>query len=98
MNEPFDQLDVWLGKSDKIDVHIDQDLYKTIKKARKKDLKAIIEYDGPIKAPIVKDQEVGLLKIYFKDELIDEFKVYACLLYTSPSPRDQRGSRMPSSA
>ena len=23
---------------------------------------------------------------------------YFCLLYTSPSPRDQRGSRMPSSA
>ena len=23
---------------------------------------------------------------------------YGCLLYTSPSPRDQRGSRMPSSA
>ena len=25
-------------------------------------------------------------------------EVYICLLYTSPSPRDQRGSRMPSSA
>ena len=25
-------------------------------------------------------------------------KGYCCLLYTSPSPRDQRGSRMPSSA
>ena len=25
-------------------------------------------------------------------------KGYVCLLYTSPSPRDQRGSRMPSSA
>ena len=24
--------------------------------------------------------------------------LYGCLLYTSPSPRDQRGSRMPSSA
>ena len=24
--------------------------------------------------------------------------IYTCLLYTSPSPRDQRGSRMPSSA
>ena len=24
--------------------------------------------------------------------------IYCCLLYTSPSPRDQRGSRMPSSA
>ena len=25
-------------------------------------------------------------------------ELYLCLLYTSPSPRDQRGSRMPSSA
>ena len=25
-------------------------------------------------------------------------EITACLLYTSPSPRDQRGSRMPSSA
>ena len=30
--------------------------------------------------------------------LIDGAKLSACLLYTSPSPRDQRGSRMPSSA
>ena len=28
----------------------------------------------------------------------DEGHPYYCLLYTSPSPRDQRGSRMPSSA
>ena len=28
----------------------------------------------------------------------DPFQNRACLLYTSPSPRDQRGSRMPSSA
>ena len=36
-------------------------------------------------------------------ELIDQGLIYdslnyVCLLYTSPSPRDQRGSRMPSSA
>ena len=28
----------------------------------------------------------------------DELAAGTCLLYTSPSPRDQRGSRMPSSA
>ena len=28
----------------------------------------------------------------------DDEYLYICLLYTSPSPRDQRGSRMPSSA
>ena len=34
-----------------------------------------------------------------KEEIKDEFDEFNnCLLYTSPSPRDQRGSRMPSSA
>ena len=28
----------------------------------------------------------------------DKLDIHSCLLYTSPSPRDQRGSRMPSSA
>ena len=28
----------------------------------------------------------------------DSGSIVTCLLYTSPSPRDQRGSRMPSSA
>ena len=46
-------------------------------------LKAVVESQG--KACVVKlAKAVG----------IDE----SCLLYTSPSPRDQRGSRMPSSA
>ena len=31
-------------------------------------------------------------------QLTDDITNNGCLLYTSPSPRDQRGSRMPSSA
>ena len=34
----------------------------------------------------------------FTAELASDLEHYVCLLYTSPSPRDQRGSRMPSSA
>ena len=37
----------------------------------------MVEYDGPIKAPINKDQEIGLLKIYYKNELIDERKIFS---------------------
>ena len=38
-------------------------------------------------------------KVYRKDSLIKlSPKEYDCLLYTSPSPRDKRQSRMPSSA
>ena len=29
---------------------------------------------------------------------LDKYHYNPCLLYTSPSPRDQRGTRMPSSA
>ena len=37
--------------------------------------------------------------IYFSERLFWTLeKINCCLLYTSPSPRDQRGSRMPSSA
>ena len=34
-------------------------------------------------------------KVFFKNE---EVQIKSCLLYTSPSPRDKRQSRMPSSA
>ena len=76
-NVKFDNLDVWLGKKKTIEVHTKEDIYKTVKKARKKYLKGVIEYDGPILAPIKKDDIVGKLKIYFKDELLDEYDLYA---------------------
>ena len=38
------------------------------------------------------------LKKRVEEGLFREDLYYRCLLYTSPSPRDQRGSRMPSSA
>ena len=76
-NEEISNLDVWLGKKDKVQVYVKKDIYKTIPKARKKNLKAYIEYNGPILAPIKKDQELGTLKLLYKDEIINEFKVYA---------------------
>ena len=33
-----------------------------------------------------------------KPDFNGDYDISTCLLYTSPSPRDQRGSRMPSSA
>ena len=37
--------------------------------------------------------------VSIRDQLAQKYiEVQICLLYTSPSPRDQRGSRMPSSA
>ena len=76
-NKIFDKLDVWLGKKDKLEVYTKEDIYKTVPKARKKYLKAIIKYDGPILAPIKKDDVVAKLNLFYKDELINEYNLYA---------------------
>jgi D-alanyl-D-alanine carboxypeptidase (penicillin-binding protein 5/6) len=71
-NKKIDELDVWLGKKDKVSVYIAEDIYKTVPRARKKHLKAIIKYRGPLLAPIKKDEVVGKLKLMFKNEVIKE--------------------------
>ena len=44
-------------------------------------------------------QRIGFIKCLKGTGMsLKQIKEYGCLLYTSPSPRDQRGSRMPSSA
>ena len=52
-------------------------MYKTIPKARKRYLKAVIDYNGPIAAPIKKNDILGTLKVFYKDELINEYQVLA---------------------
>ena len=67
----------WLGVSKSIKGETKEDLFVTINKKDVRHLKTIIEYDGPIKAPIKKDQILANLKIYKKDELIKNVKIYA---------------------
>ena len=44
------------------------------------------------------NESVGLRGADSRPQLSPVAMAKDCLLYTSPSPRDQRGSRMPSSA
>jgi len=76
-NEPFEKVDVWLGKVDKVDVYTNQDIYKTIKKAKKKLLKVSIKYEGPVEAPIKKDEKIAILKVVYNDELVGEYDLHA---------------------
>lgn len=76
-NDFFYELDVWNGKKNKVKVYTKEDIYKTIPKRKKKYLKVAIEYNGPIKAPIKKDEIVGKIKISFKDDLMDSYDLYS---------------------
>jgi len=75
--EEFDSVDVWLGKKDFVKVYIKEDIYKIIKKGKKKLLKVKMLYEGPVEAPISKDQVLAKLKIIYDDELIDEYDLLA---------------------
>ena len=71
-NENFVELDVWLGKKNKLKTSVKRDIYKTIPKARKKYLKVELMYEGPIEAPIKKNDVIGKIIISYKDNLISE--------------------------
>ena len=76
-DQPIDTVDVWLGKENFVKVYTKENIYKTIKKGQKKSLKVKIEYEGPIEAPIKKDQKVAKLKIIFNDNNIGEYDLLA---------------------
>ena len=76
-NTPIDDIDVWLGKKNTVKTYIKKDIYKTIPKAKKRLLRVSLNYNGPIQAPIKKDDILGKLKLTFDGELIEEYDLLA---------------------
>jgi len=76
-NIPIEKVEVWLGKKDFVNAYVNEDIYKTIPKARKKFLKVSLNYKGPIEAPIKKNDVLGKLRVIYKGELIDEYNLLA---------------------
>ena len=76
-NEIISELDVWQGKKKKVKAYITEDIYKTIPKAKKKYLKVSVNYEGPIEAPISKNDIIGKLNVRYKDETIGSYDLVA---------------------
>ena len=76
-NTSFEKAEVWLGKSQYVNVYVNEDIYKTIKKAKKKLLKVSMKYNGPVEAPIKKDQVLGKLIVVYDQEMVGEYDLLA---------------------
>ena len=74
---PIETAEVWLGKKNSVKTYVKNDIYKTIPKARKKFLKVSIKYNGPIEAPINKDDVLGRLIVLYKDDLVGQYDLLA---------------------
>jgi D-alanyl-D-alanine carboxypeptidase (penicillin-binding protein 5/6) len=76
-NIPNFKFKTWLGKKDFVNGIVKEDMYVTISKKEIKGLKVTINYNGPIMAPIEKDQEIGILIVKIDDEEIHSLPIYS---------------------
>ena len=76
-NEKFLSLDTWLGKKEKVDIYVNDDVYITVPKRKKNTISAYIQYNGPIPAPIEKDVKLGVLNIFLNNELFAQHDVFS---------------------
>ena len=76
-NETIFPVRSWLGKSENINGVTKENIFITLKKKEARNLKVNLKYNGPIKAPIKKDQKIANIEIMVKDELIKKVPVYA---------------------
>ena len=74
-NEVLTELNVWLGKKNKVEVSSNEDFYVTIPKRKKKTIKAVLEYNGPIQTPIKKGQKLGVLNVYVSGDLKKQIEI-----------------------
>ena len=76
-NETFFPVKTWLGKKSNIEAITKEDIFLTLKKKEARNLKVFLKYNGPIKAPIKKDQKIGNIEVFIKDDLVKKVPVYA---------------------
>ena len=60
-----------------MEAYLKEDIFKIIKKGQKKKLKIKVLYNGPIEAPIKKDQVIAKLNISYDQDLIGEYELLA---------------------
>ena len=75
INEVIAELDVWHGKKKKVKVSPSEDIYITVPKRKKKTIKAILNYNGPVLAPIKVGDKIGMLNVYVAGELVKEIDI-----------------------
>ena len=76
-NEVLETIKVWLGKQNNVNILPSENIYLTVPKRKKQTVEAILEYEGPIEAPIKKGDKLGILNVYISGELKKQINVLA---------------------
>ncbi|MRI33577.1 serine-type D-Ala-D-Ala carboxypeptidase [Endozoicomonas sp. OPT23] len=75
--EPLKSVEIWKGQKDEISLGIEKDLIVTVPRGAGKDLKAIMDVNPMIEAPVEAGQQLGTLKVMLDDEVVKEVPLLA---------------------
>jgi D-alanyl-D-alanine carboxypeptidase (penicillin-binding protein 5/6) len=76
-NETIFEINTWLGQKKTTPGYTKKDVYYTLAKKDLRQFEVFLEYPGPIKAPVNKDEEIASIKIYNGNEIVETIPVYA---------------------
>ena len=71
------ELETWLGKKNKIKAITKEDYFITVNKKDIRNLSVSLNYNGPIVAPVIKDEKIAEIVVKNKDEIIKTLPLYA---------------------
>ena len=67
-DQEVDTANVWLGNRPTIKLLADQDVYKTMSRKERRDLKVSLNWEDPVPAPISKGQQIGTITLTYEDK------------------------------
>ena len=71
------ELPVWMGESKSVDLLVNQDVLKTIKKSKAPKVKMTVVYDKPVKAPIMQGDKLGYVRVEIPGQKVEEIPLIA---------------------
>jgi serine-type D-Ala-D-Ala carboxypeptidase (penicillin-binding protein 5/6) len=75
--DPVDDAPVWLGQSTKVPATTAQDIYVTLARTARHDMKVTAVYDHPVQAPVTQGEPVGKIVVSAPDITSLEFPLVA---------------------
>lgn len=70
-------LPVWFGQENQVDLVVGETVFRTVKKNKASKIKMTAEYDKPVKAPIKKGDQLGIVKIAVPNQPVIEVPLFA---------------------
>ena len=67
-DQAVDTANVWLGNKPTIKLLADQDVYKTMSRKERRNLKVSLNWEDPVPAPITKGQQIGTITLTYEDK------------------------------